>query len=94
MKQSVWEEMTIAVNAVRTAQRSVNEVKEKWTNLQRTAQNELLKFRKEQQKTGGGPTPKMPSKSTDKILELLKDTYTPSGLDSNLRASEPCEFRI
>ncbi|XP_068695997.1 uncharacterized protein [Montipora foliosa] len=45
MKQSVWEEMTIAVNAVGTAHRSVSEVKEKWTNLQRTAKNELSKFR-------------------------------------------------
>ena len=32
MKQSVWEEMTIAVDAVGTAHRSVIEVKEKWTN--------------------------------------------------------------
>ena len=80
MKQSVWEEMTIAVNAVGTAQRSVSEVKEKWTNLQRTAKNELSKFRKEQRKTGGGPPPKVPSQSTDKILELLKDTTSFSGL--------------
>ena len=39
LKQSVWEEMTIAVNAVRTAHRSIAEVNEKWTNLQRTAQH-------------------------------------------------------
>ncbi|XP_044168967.1 uncharacterized protein LOC122953205 [Acropora millepora] len=80
MKQSVWEEMTVAVNAVGTAHRSVSEVKEKWTNLQRTAKNELSKFRKEQRKTGGGPPPKLPSKGTDKILELLKDTPSFSGL--------------
>ena len=55
MKQSVWEETTIAVNAVGT----ISEVKEKWTNLQRTAKNELSKFHKEQRKTGGGPPPKM-----------------------------------
>ena len=69
MKQSVWEEMTIAVNAVGTAHRSV-----------RTAKNELSRFRKEQRKTGGGPPPKLPSKGTDKILELLKDTPSFSGL--------------
>ena len=80
MKQNVWEEMTVAVNAVGTAHRSVSEVKEKWTNLQRTAKNELSKFRKEQRKTGGGPPPKLPSKGTDKILELLKDTPSFSGL--------------
>ena len=58
----------------------ISEVKEKWTNLQRTAKNELSKFRKEQRKTGGGPPPKLPSKGTDKILELLKDTPSFSGL--------------
>ena len=65
LKQSVWEEMT-AINTVWTT--SVAEVKEKWTNLQRTAKDELPKFRKEQRKTGGGPPPKTPSPSTDKIL--------------------------
>ena len=80
MKQSVWEEMTISVNAVGTAHRSVSEVKEKWTNLQRTAKNELSKFRKEQRKTGGGPAPKIPSESTERILELLQDTPSFSGL--------------
>ena len=80
MKQSVWEEMTIAINAEGTAHRSVSEVKEKWINLQRTARNKLSKFRKEQRKTGGGPPPKMPSKGTEKILELLKDTTSFSGL--------------
>ena len=69
MKQNVWEEMTVAVNAVGTAHRSVSEVKEKWTNLQRTAKNELSKFRKEQRKTGGGPPPKLPSKGTDKTVD-------------------------
>ena len=69
--------MTIAVNAVGTTQRSASEVKEKWTNLQRTAKNELSKFHKEQRKTGGGSPPKMPSQSTDK---LLKGTPSFSGL--------------
>ena len=50
LKQSVWEEMTIAVNAIGTAHRSVDEVKEKWTNVQRTAKHELSKFCKEQRK--------------------------------------------
>ena len=80
LKQSVWEEMTIVVNAVGTAHRSVAEVKEKWTNLQRTAKHELSNFRKEQRKTGGGPPQKTPSPSTDKILELLKDTPSSRGL--------------
>ena len=55
MKQSVWEEMTIAVNPVGTVHRSERKVDK---NLQRTAKNELLKFCKEQRKTGGGPSSK------------------------------------
>ena len=74
LKQSVWEEMTSAVNTVGTAHRSVAEVKEKWTNLQRTAKHKLSKFREEQRKTGGGPPAKTPSPSTDRILEFLKGT--------------------
>ena len=70
----------IGDDPVGTAYRSVSGAKEKWTNLQRTAKNELSKFRKEQRKTGGGPPPKLPSKGTDKILELLKDTPSFSGL--------------
>lgn len=37
--------MTIAVSVVGAAHRSGSEVKEKWTNLQRTVKNELSKFR-------------------------------------------------
>ena len=33
IKQGVWENIAIAVNAVGYAARTVNEVKEKWTNL-------------------------------------------------------------
>ena len=63
------QKMIIAVSVVGIAHLSVSEVKEKWRNLQRTAKNELSKFRKEQRKTGGGQPPKMSSKGTDKILE-------------------------
>ena len=68
--------MAIAVNAVETSHRSGSEVKEKWTNLQRT----VKKRKKELPKTGGGPPPKMPSKCTNKIVELLKDAPSVSAL--------------
>lgn len=37
-------------------------------------------MRKEQRKTGGGPPPKTPSQGAIKILDLLKDTLSFSGL--------------
>ena len=74
IKQGVWENIAIVVNAVGYAARTVNEVKEKWTNLQRNAKQEFAKFRKEQRKTGGGPQPKTPSAATDKIIEMFQPT--------------------
>ena len=73
-------------NAIGTAYRSASDVREKWTNLQRTATNELSKFRKEEEKTGRGPPSNMPSQSTDKILELLKiiPSFSLQGFVTNL----------
>jgi len=42
----------------------------------------LSKLRKEQRKTRGGQKPKTPSQGTIKILELLKDTPSFSGLQA------------
>lgn len=81
LKQSVWESIAIAVNAAGHASRTVSEVKEKWTNLQRTAKQEFAKFRKEQRKTGGGPQPRTPSAATEKIIEMFQDTPSFKGLE-------------
>ena len=63
-KQEIWEEITRAVNAVGTANRTVSEVKDKWKNLHSTAKKEFPEFKIESRKTGGGPPPKPPSVSS------------------------------
>ena len=49
-KQQVWEEITRAVNAVGTANRTV---KDKWKNLHSTTKKEFSEFKRESRKTGG-----------------------------------------
>ena len=79
-KNEIWEEITKDVNAVGKANRTVQEVKDKWKNLHSTAKKELSVFRKESKKTGGGPPPKQPSQSSEQIIEMFEDTPAFSGL--------------
>ena len=72
-KNEVWQEITDSVNAVGTARRTVAEVKDKWKNLHSTANKEFATFRRETKKTGGGPAPKPPSASSEKV-EVFEDT--------------------
>ena len=80
-KQQVWEEITRAVNAVGTANRTVSEVKDKWKNLHSTAKKEFSEFKRESRKTGEGPPPKPPSVSSKEIIEVFEDTPGFSGLN-------------
>ena len=79
-KNQIWEEITKDVNAAGKANRTVQEVKDKWKNLHSTAKKEFSTFRKESKKTGGGPPPKQPSQSSEQIIEIFEDTPAFSGL--------------
>jgi len=68
------------VNAVGRANRSVQEIKDKWKNLHSTAKKEFSNYKKEYKKTGGGPPPKPPSQSSEQIIEIFEDTPAFSGL--------------
>ena len=76
----IWEEIAKDVNAMGKANRTVQEVKDKWKNLHSTAKKEFSTFRKESKKTGGGPPPKQPSQSSEQIIEIFEDTPAFSGL--------------
>ena len=80
-KSQVWEEITKEVNAVGRANRSVQEIKDKWKNLHSTAIKEFSNYKKEYKKTGGGPPPKPPSQSSEQIIEIFEDTPAFSGLE-------------
>ena len=80
-KSQVWEEITKEGNAVGRANRSVQEIKDKWKNLHSTAIKEFSNYKKEYKKTGGGPPPKPPSQSSEQIIEIFEDTTAFSGLE-------------
>ena len=69
----LWEEITQAVNAVRTAKWTVKEVKNKWKNLHSIAKKEFAEFKSETKITGGGWPPKSPSIASKEIIEVLED---------------------
>ena len=80
-KNEVWKEIAAAINAVGVESRLVQEVKDKWKNLQSTAKREFAGFRKESCKTGGGPAPRMPTFATLKIIEMFKESPSFVGLE-------------
>ena len=80
-KNEIWQKIADAVNAVGVTMRTTAEVREKWKSLHSQAKREFTELAKEQKKTGGGPAPKMPSTSTAKIIDLLKDTPSFTGLE-------------
>ena len=79
-KNDLWEEITRAVNAVGYANRSVQEVKDKWKNLHSNAKKEFSAFKRESKKTGGGKAPKPPSVASEKIIDIFEDTPGFAGL--------------
>ena len=79
-KNQIWEEITKDVNAAGQANRTVQEVKDKWKNLHSIAKKEFSSFNNEGKKTGGGPQPKPPSQSSEQIIEIFEDTPAFAGL--------------
>jgi len=79
-KRAVWKKITEEVNALGVANRTVKEVKTKWTNLHQEAKKSFTEFKREQQKTGGGPPPKPLTEATQRIVEIYKDCSSFTGL--------------
>ena len=61
-KTETWKAITEKVNAVGVANRTIQEVKQKWKGLFSTAKKELSQLRKAQRRTGGGSAPGKSSK--------------------------------
>ena len=81
-KNATWKKIADAVNAVGVAMRTIAEVHEKWKNLHAQAKKEFTQLSNEQKQTDGGQAPKMPSPSTAKIIDLLKNTPSFTGFES------------
>ena len=80
-KAEIWTKVTAAVNALGVESRTVQEVKDKWKNLHSAAKKEFSTFKIEPKKTGGGLPPKKPNASTQKIIDIFKDTPSFVGID-------------
>ena len=66
---------------------------EKWKSLHSQAKREFSQLAKEQKETGGGHAPKAPSTSTAKIIDLLRETPSFTGLQGFESKSEGISFK-
>ncbi|XP_048254427.1 uncharacterized protein LOC124132986 [Haliotis rufescens] len=85
-KSAIWMAITKAVNMKGVALRSVDEVKEKWSNMTRKAKKTFTDYRLQQRKTGGGPPPSEPSQATSRIIEIMQDSASFSGISRGLES--------
>jgi hypothetical protein len=58
----------------------VQEIKDKWKNLQTTAKKEFSRQRRSYGQTGGGPPCKKPKEATEKIMRLFENAPSFTGL--------------
>ncbi|KAK3086029.1 hypothetical protein FSP39_012379 [Pinctada imbricata] len=91
-KNEKWLGITEKLNALGIQKRNVDQIKTKWNNLNREAKKTFTETIKERKKTGGGPCPTPISPTTEKLIELNKDStsfvgitggFTTSGFEEN-----------
>lgn len=79
-KQKLWKEITAKINSLGYAVRTPIEVREKWRNLSQYAKKTNAGVVKSRGKTGGGPSEKPLDATTAKIINLLRDEPSFSGI--------------
>lgn len=79
-KQETWAKIARQVNAIGVAHRSVQDIKDKWKNLQTMAKKEFARQRGSFGLTGGGPPCKKPKEATEKIMRLFENAPSFTGL--------------
>ena len=72
-KAKIWKEVTTNINALGVAPITVKEIKDKWRKLTSKAKSTFTEYRRDINMTGGGPTPKKPTSSVEKIVNMLQD---------------------
>ena len=65
------------------------EVREKWRNMAQVAKKTNSGLLKSQRKTGGGPAEKPPTSTTAKIISLLGDEPSFSGIQGGFESESP-----
>ena len=79
-KQETWAKIARQVNAIVVAHRSVQEIKDKWKNLQSTAKKEFARQRRSFGQTGADPPCKKPKEATKKIIQIFENAPCSTGL--------------
>ena len=79
-KQEIWAKTARQVNSIGEAHRSVQEIKDKWKNLQSTAKKEFARQRRTFGQTGGGPPCKKPKEATKKSIRIFENAPSFTGL--------------
>ena len=79
-KQEIWAKTARQVNSIGEAHRSVQEIKDKWKNLQSTAKKEFARQRRTFGQTGGGPPCKKPKEATKKSIRIFENAPSSTGL--------------
>ena len=79
-KQEIWVKIAGQVNAIGIARRSVQDIEDKWKNLQTTAKKDFA--RQSFRQTGGGPPVKKTKEATEKFIRLFKNAPSFTGLNS------------
>ena len=75
-KNKIWAEITSAINALGHEVRTPTEIRHKWKNVTAVAKTTFSEFKKNRNRTGGGPPPLTPSSDVMKTIDLLKDSVS------------------
>ena len=79
-KRKCWSDIQEKINSLGHAQRSVTDLKTKWSNIVQKAKKEKVELDNYRKGTGGGAPPAPLSQSTEKVLELFSDSPAFNGL--------------
>ena len=95
-KQELWKSIASRINSLGYEKRTPSEIRDKWRNLSQIAKKINTGIMQSQRKTGGGPPAKPPSATTEKIINLLSDEPSFSGIQGGLESAgvSSCSGRL
>ena len=85
-KKAVMQLITDKVNSLGVCQRTVQQIKNKWTNIVGDGKEKDAQLKKSHGKTGGGPPCSPPTATQEKVICMMSETPGFSGLEGNLES--------
>ncbi len=93
-KNEAWQKISDQINALGVAKRSPNNLKEKWRAVKGLARKALVKEKSSLTKTGGGKPPPPLSALSQRIIEVLGDEPSFSGIQNGIESGESQSLNI